>query len=355
MNLQQTSNRSPARPTLRDVARLAGLSVTQTSRALNGHSDVAEESRLRAVAAARELGYVPNLEARRLKVPGSGTQTIGVLLTSTTQRFSDPFLGDLLSAMVDEVSKHGFELHLFSPTADEQPVAALERSVRRKGADGYVLLRLEANDERVGYLLDKGVPFVTLGRSKVNGGYRRVISSEESLDAAVLHLADFGHRRIGVIALPSGFAISDRRLDLFKNAMARHGLTLEPHHVVIANDFQESGGRAAMERLLQVADPPTAVVSFNDQLSIGAMSALTDRGLSIPEDMSVLGFDDISLARFLSPSLTTLRQPVELLGQLLIQQLLAAIEDPESSDEVVVTPELMIRDSTGPVGTAGLR
>lgn len=338
------------RPTLRDVARIAGLSVTQTSRALNGHSDVSEESRHRALRAATEIGYVPNLEARRLKVPGSRTQTIGVILTSTTQRFSDPFLGDLLSAMVDEVSKHGFELHLFSPTADEEPVAALDRSVRHKRADGYVLLRLETSDKRVRYLLDKGVPFVTLGRPAVAGRYRRVIGSENSLDAAVAHLAEHGHRRIGVIALPPGYAISDRRLELFKDALARHDLRLADNHVVVADGFQERAGRLAMEQLLQSGQPPTAVVGFNDQLSIGAMSALARNGLDVPGDMSIIGFDDISLARFFTPSLTTLRQPVNLIGQLLIRQLLAAVNEPDSSDEVTVRPELMVRDSTGACG-----
>ncbi len=343
---------SSSRPTLRDVAELAGLSVTQTSRALNGHSDVANDSRLRAEQAAQELGYVPNLAARRLKDPGSGTQTIGVTLTSTTQRFSDPFLGDLLSAMVDEVSCHGFEMHLFSPTADEEPVAALERSVRHKRADGYVLLRLESDDQRVSFLSDAHVPFVTLGRPQTKGSYRRVVGAEDSLDSAVSHLVDLGHQRVGAIALPPGYAISDRRLIHFTKALERHDLTADESLITMADSFQEDGGRTAMEKLLGHRQPPTAVIGFNDQLAIGALAALSSRGLDVPGDISVIGFDDVSLARFITPTLTTLRQPVDRLGQLLIQQLLAAIDDPESDHEVVVKPELMIRESTGPRPTA---
>ncbi len=345
------SGSNNGRPTLRDVAGRAGLSVTQTSRALNGHSDVAEDSRRRALAAADELGYVPNLAARRLKDPGSGTQTIGVLLTSTTQRFSDPFLGDLLTAMVDEVSRHGFEMLLFSPTVDEDPVAALERSVRHKRADGYVLLRLQTKDPRVAFLSSAGVPFVTLGRPVVDGPYRRVVGAEDSLDSAVGHLVELGHRRIGAIALPAGYAISDRRLVHFTDALTRHGLPVDPSLITTAESFQEDGGRSAMEALLAAEPPPTAVIGFNDQLAIGALAALLGHGLRVPDDISIVGFDDVSLARFISPTLTTLHQPVERLGQLLIQQLVAAIDDPDSDHEVVVKPELMVRESTGAVAS----
>ncbi len=347
-NADQQPNKAQGRPTLRDVAQMARLSVTQTSRALNGHSDVAEDSRLRAQHAAETLGYAPNLAARRLKDPGSGTQTIGVTLTSTTQRFSDPFLGDLLTAMVDEVSCHGFEMQLFSPTPNEEPVAALERSVRHKRADGYVLLRVESRDQRVSFLSEAGVPFVTLGRPVTKGAHRRVVGAEDSLDTAVSHLVDLGHQRIGAIALPGGYAISDRRLVHFTDAVERQGLTVDHSLITTADSFQEDGGRSAMERLLDSEHPPTAIIGFNDQLAIGALAALAGRGLEVPGDMSVVGFDDVSLARFITPTLTTLRQPVEQLGQLLIQQLLAAIDDPESNHEVVVKPELMVRQSTGP-------
>jgi len=342
---------SQARPTLRDVARVAGLSVTQTSRALNGHNDVAEGSRLRAIEAAAALGYEPNLEARRLKMPGSRTQTIGVLLTSSTQRFSDPFLGDLLSAMVDEVGRHRFELHLFSPTAGEDPLVTLDRSVRHKRADGYVLLRVATTDRRVDYLLDRKLPFVTLGRPAVEGHYRRVVGSDDSLTAAISHLVDLGHRRIGAIALPPGYAISDRRLDLFRAALAERDLPLEESTVAVADSFQEAGGRAAMEHLLRLPKPPSAVIGFNDQLTIGGLAALADRAVAVPERMSIIGFDDISLARFLSPPLTSLRQPGDLLGQMLIQQLIAAIDNPGSDAEVCVRPELVVRASTAPPAT----
>ncbi|MEM9565400.1 MAG: LacI family DNA-binding transcriptional regulator [Actinomycetota bacterium] len=334
------------RPTLRDVARLAGLSVTQTSRALNGHSDVAVATRDRAREAARELGYVPNLEARRLKMPDTRSHSIGLVLVSS-QRFSDPFFGSLLTTMVDEATARGYELQLSAPLADEDPTESYRRAILTKRVDGFVLLRTARNDPRAHYLADRSVPFVTFGR--VEGGLASptVAEAPDGLGPAVDHLVELGHRRIGYLMEPREFSIGSGRSESFVRAMTAAGLTPAEHHLV-PSGFRDDTGFAAAGKLLDGPDPPTALLAANDLLALGAMRAAAARGLEVPGELSVVGFDDISAASFSTPPLTTLRHHDGAIGRELITLLLAAIDEPGRADEVFLRPELIVRGTTGP-------
>lgn len=336
------------RPTLRDVARAAGLSVTQTSRALNGHRDVAEATRRRALDAAQILGYSPNLEARRLKMPGAKSHSIGLILDTSTQRFSDPFFGELLAALVDECAVQGYELQLSAPLADEDPVASYERAVRANRVDGFVVLRTARDDARVRHLAASGVPFVTFGETEHFDGHPTVTDSDDCLRPAIDHLVALGHRKIACLAEPLGYALADTRHQSFMRALDAHGIEPEPRYVVIHGYREESGFDAAL-RLLDLADPPTALVAFNDLLAIGAIRAAASRGVAVPASLSVVGFDDIHAARHTSPPLTTLRHSPRAIGRSLIRQLLRVVDEPAEIEHVYVTPELVVRESTAPV------
>lgn len=340
------------RPTLRDVARESGLSITQTSRALNGHSDVAAATRERALAAARQLGYVPNLEARRLKSPGTRSQSIGLVLVTGTQRFSDPFFGELLATMVDEAAANGYELQLSAPLADEDPVASYERAIRAKRVDGFVVLRTARADPRVRYLNDHGFPFVMFGRIDDEGRYPAVGESIDCLMPAIDHLVELGHHRIGCLIEPLEYAISARRHESFRRALDTRGLSYE-ERLVLSGGFREDSGFEAAGRLLDQAAPPTALVAFNDLLAFGAIRAAAVRNIVVPDQLSIVGFDDISASRFTSPPLTTLRHEDRIIGRQLIVQLLKAIDEPESTGDVLLNPELVVRDSTAAPPTGG--
>ena len=338
---------SGERPTLRDVARESGLSITQTSRALNGHGDVAAGTRLRALEVARRLGYVPNLEARRLRDPSARSNSLGLVLAPGSQRFSDPFFGDLLAAMVDEAATRGYELQLTTPLADENPVASYERAITAKRVDGFIVLRAARTDPRVDYLVERGFPFVTFG--KVDGPGRRpsVGESVRCLQPAVDHLVDLGHRRIGCLTEPLAFAIAARRYESFLGALEHHGLESPPEHQV-PSGFREDSAFAATGRLLDAADRPTAVVAFNDLVAFGAIRAAAARGVAVPGDLSIVGFDDISSSRLSSPPLTTLRHVDEAVGRQLIGHLVAVIEQDDEPPDVFLQTELVVRGSTGP-------
>ncbi|MEM7339247.1 MAG: LacI family DNA-binding transcriptional regulator [Actinomycetota bacterium] len=333
------------RPTLRDVARESGLSITQTSRALNGHEDVAAGTRERALEAAHRLGYVPNQEARRLRDPNVRSHSLGLVLVAGSQRFSDPFFGELLAAIVDEAASRGYELQLSTPLADEDPVASYERAIRAKRVDGFVLLRTALSDPRVDYLVEEGVPFVTFG--EVPGPGRRLSVSEASdcIQPAVDHLVALGHRQIGCLTEPLEYVIAARRFESFKQALAHHGIEARADHIV-PSGFREDSAVAAMGQLLASNDPPTALVAFNDLVAFGAMRAAAQHGIDVPHELSIVGFDDVYASRLSSPPLTTLRLGERAIGRELVTQLVAAIEDPDSATDVHLTPELVIREST---------
>ncbi len=336
------------RPTLRDVAREANVSVTQTSRALNGHDDVSARTRQRVDEAATRIGYTPNLEARRLKMPKARTNSLGLVLATGSQRFSDPFFGELLTSLVDEAAGNGCELQLSTPLADEDPTASYQRAVVTKRVDGFVVLRATQRDPRVGFLRDHEVPFVTFGRIDDRGGHPAVVESTDCLRPAVDHLVSLGHRRIGCLAEPLDHAVAEQRTESFHRALADNGIKFQPQHIV-ACGFREHAGFEATAELLDGADPPSALVAFNALLAIGALRAAASRGLDVPGQLSIVGFDDIHVARYTSPPLTILRHRPEQMGRSLIAQLLAAIEDPGYVDDVYLTPELVVRRTTGPV------
>lgn len=345
-----TANALPGaaqRPTLRDVAREADLSVTQTSRALNGHSDVAEATKQRAMEAAGRIGYMPNLEARRLKKPDSRSHSVGLILDTGSQRFSDPFVGELLTALVDEAAANRYELQLSAPLPDEDPVASYERTIRANRVDGFVLLKTAMDDARVKYLAGRGTPFVTFGESAHADDYPSVTDSDDCLRPAIDHLVGLGHRRIACVAEPLTYALAATRHTSFLRALEANGIEANPEYIVIKG-HREDAGAAAAAHLLDLDQPPTAIVAFHDLLAIGVIAAAQARGVTVPSELSVVGFDDIYAARHMSPPLTTLRQTPKSIGRSLIRQLLAAMDNPADVEHVYLTPELIVRQSTGP-------
>jgi LacI family transcriptional regulator len=339
--------------TLKDVARKAGLSVTQVSRALNDHDDVAESTKALARRVAAELDYVPNLVARRLQDPKAKTGTIGVLLAGETLRFSDPFFGDLLSAMVLQAGRSGYQLQLSTPAVDEPGglVDPYEQALRHNRVDGFVLVRTLVDDPRVEFLVERDAPFVAFGRPGGAGGFAAVEIGTDGFDSAVEHLRQLGHRRIVCVAEPPQFAMSARRLDSYVAAfdpVAEPASADEEFSISVAG-FREADGFEAGLELLKGPDRPTAVVALNDLLALGVMRAASELGLSVPGDVSVIGFDDIDAARLITPSLTTVRFSAAEVGAALIDELVPLMAERSNSHRArYVKPELVVRSSTGP-------
>lgn len=337
-----------SRPTLRDVAAKAGLSVTQVSRALNDHDDVAVSTKELARKVAAELRYIPNLEARRLKDPATRTWAIGLILPSDSLRFNDPFFGDLLTSMVSEAGACGLRLELSTHPQDTPATEPYDLAVRRNQVDGFVVLRTTAEDPRLAFLLEANVPFVAFGRPQGMMGFPAVVIAGDSFDPVVDHLLDLGHTRIACMAEPPQYASGAARLAGFRKAADERGLHLAEEAIVEAG-FHERSGYEAAQRLLRETTRPTAIVAMNDLLALGALEAAADLGLDVPGQLSVIGFDDVRAARQVLPALTTVRQPADEVGRALVGLLCTAIEAGvvEHVDHFIET-SLTIRQSSAP-------
>lgn len=335
-----------SRPTLRDVAARAGLSVTQVSRALNDHDDVAESTKVLARKVAAELQYTPNLEARRLKDPGARSGVVGIILPQDSLRFSDPFFGELLSSMVAEASTAGLQLSLSTHPDGTPETAPYDLAIRTKQVDGFVLLRTTTGDPRIDFLLQAQTPFVAFGRPDDQPGYPAVVAADEGFAAVIAHLQELGHQRVACVSEPSRFAIGTARLAAFRSAAADAGLTITDESIVEAG-FHEGSGEEAARALLAAGQRPTAIVAMNDLLALGVLDAAAALELRVPQDLTVIGFDDIRAARQVQPALTTVHQSPQDVGIALIQLLVATIDAGhiEHSERRIDT-SLVIRESS---------
>lgn len=339
------------RVTLKDVAKKVGFSVTTVSRALGGYDDVAEETRRLIVQTAEEMGYRPNVVARRLQK--QRTDTLGFVIPTFGPRFSDPYFSELLAGIGNEAASHDYDLLVSTHPPDTPKEAqAYEQLVRERRVDGVLVTRTRINDARITYLLEQGFPFAAFGCTQVDSVFPYVdVDGGLGVFNATQHLIELGHRDIAIILPPPNLQFTVYRHAGFYRAMEAHGLVVEPAWEESA-DLTERGGYAAAARLLASARRPTAIIAGNDLMALGAMRAAQARGLSIGKELSIVGFDDIVLAEHANPPLTTVRQPIYEIGRQVCRMLVqvlsgAALEADEC--QVLFEPQLVIRDSTGPL------
>lgn len=334
--------------TLKDIAQHVGLSVTTVSRALGGFDDVALETRQIIQTAADELGYVPNVMARRLKK--QKTETIGFIIPTAGPRFSDPFFSDFLAGVGNEAAEHDYDL-LISTHAphSERERKAYQKAAQGGWVDGLIVVRTREQDERIAFLQEHQFPFVAYGRTRTEHDYLYVDEdSVAGMRQVVQHLIDLGHRRIGLIAPPSDLLFAHYRREAYLQTMRDNGLPTAVSWLIEGDLTQRDGRRAAAE--LIIANPDlTAVIGGNDLMAIGAMQELRQRGYTIGRDISVAGFDDIPLAGHTTPTLTTVSQPIYAIGRRTCAMLIKQLNGEELPQKhILLMPTLVIRDSTGP-------
>lgn len=335
---------------LKDIAAKVGYSVTTVSRALGGYDDVAEETRRLIVQTAQDMGYRPDVVARRLQK--QRTDTLGFVIPTFGLRFSDPFFTELLTGVGNEAASHDYDL-LVSTQAPDTPeeAAAYERLVRERRVDGLLVTRTRVDDARIAFLLTQGFPFAAFGRAQIDEPFAYVdVDGELGVFNATQHLIELGHREIALITPPPDLMFTVHRRAGYLRAMKAHGLVVEDRWEEEA-DLTERGGYAAAARLLAGARRPTAIVACNDLMALGAMRAAAERGLHVGHELSVVGFDDITLAEHAHPPLTTVRQPIYQIGRQVCRVLIQILNGEATAAEdcqVLVEPELVVRASSGP-------
>ncbi len=339
------------RITIRELARLSGVSVGTVSRALNGYADVRSETRERIMRLAQELDYTPAAAARSLVTQRS--HVIGVFM-ETGEGHPDlqhPFFHEVLGGLKQRVGAHGFDLLLFAserPGNGYGPHSYLKRA-RHHAVDGVALIGLEPEDPEVRRLTRGGLPCVGIDMD-LEGAATEVVMSDNvsGAEAAVRHLHALGHRRIATITgmLESRPGID--RLRGYRAAAQALGLAYRDEYVAYG-DFYAESGREQTARLLQLPERPTAIFAAADMMAIGAVRAVAEAGLRVPEDVSIVGFDDIQLAPHINPPLTTMRQDKLGLGAAAGDALVARIAgDPGRSQLCRLPVELVVRGSTAP-------
>lgn len=333
-------------PTIRDVAQRLNLSITTVSRALDGYTDVAEETRRRVVRAAQEMGYVPNRAARQLR--RRRADTIGYVLPSNGQRFTDPFFSEFIAGLGDETAHNGFDLLITTAAGEETDHTVYERWVHGRKVDGFILNRLRQYDWRVQYLSQQNMPFVALERSLDAVEYPGVdVENRDCLRELVEHLAGKGHRRIAYVGSDNDLVIQAERFEGYRLGLQAAGLTFDAG-LVRSCSLTRQGGYQSARSLLALPERPSAVVCINDLTAFGVMHAADELGLEVGRDLAVAGFDGVEESETQRPPLTTINQPVYDIARRLVRMLLAQMHG-ETPDplRVRLRPELLLRDSTG--------
>jgi LacI family transcriptional regulator len=337
------------RITIRELARLSGVSIGTVSRALNGYTDVNPDTRERIMRLARELDYTPAAAARSLVTQRS--HVIGVFL-ETGEGHPDlqhPFFHEVLVGVKNAIGAGGYDLLLF---ASERPGngygqhSYLKRA-RHHNTEGVVLFGVDPDDTEVRRLARSEMACVGVDVELVGPKTEYVISDSMSgIALAMRHLHDLGHRRIATITGLLDKRTGAERLRAYRSEMQSLGLGYRDEYVGYGDFYVDSGHRA-MAALLELPEPPTAVVAASDMMALGAIRAVAEAGLRVPADVSIVGFDDIQLAGHVNPPLTTVRQDKTGLGLEAGKALMALIDGATDLPEAVTLPvELIVRGST---------
>jgi LacI family transcriptional regulator len=332
------------RATIRDIADLAGVSIATVSRVLNGRPDVAPDTRETVLQVVREHGFSTNRGARGLSSGRTGI--VGLTLPLVNDAYFGPILGGASEALYEQDMRI-----MLAPTLHEhdREVSLLERLMRGT-TDGAILILPEESTDELIHLQELGYPFVVVDPRETPPEGIPSVSAMHAAGAklATEHLLELGHRRIGVVTGPTGWYANDERLVGFRAAMSAAGL-LPDANLIAKSDWSIPQGEAAAEQLLSAADPPTAIFAFNDNGAIGTLNAARRHGLRVPEDISIVGFDDTFQALIVSPNLTTVRQPLAELGRMGVSLLTRLIEGQRlDALRIELSTTLVVRESTGP-------
>ncbi|CAI8696423.1 LacI family DNA-binding transcriptional regulator [Burkholderia cepacia] len=328
--------------TIKDVAAMAGVSFTTVSHVVNNSRPVSADVRAKVEGAIRELNYVPSAVARSLKA--RATATIGLVVPNST----NPYFAELARGIEDQCAANGY--CVFFCNSDDDPVKQRNylRVLQEKRIDGLIVASAGEDAVLAQTLADTHAPLVVVDRN-IEGLAADLVQIDHERGAylATRHLLELGHAKIGCITGPTDTAVSAMRVHGFIRAMAERGVDIVPG-AIAESDFSCLGGYHAASRLFESVRP-SAIFAGNDLMGVGALRAAAERGLRVPDDCSIIGFDDIEFSRYTYPALSTVGQSVRALGEMAAQTLIERIGGGSTavpSRRRVVSPRLVLREST---------
>ena len=341
-------------PTIKDIAKICGVGVSTVSRAINNHPDINPETKEKIMNTIKEYGYVPNNSARNLKRVDA--KAIAVLVKG----ISNPFFANMIKVIEKECKKKHYYMELSHIESDEDEVDAALKVVKEKRLRGIIFLGglFSHSDEKLRKLT---VPFVFSTAGSIPENISKKLYSNTCVDdrkesaRIVDYLIGLGHEKIAmVVAEPNEQSIGKLRLDGYYEALQAHDIAINPNLVYQTTNevghFSMENGYRTTKRLIESGEEFTAVYAMADVLAIGAIRALLESGLRVPEDVSVAGYDGIDVSGYISPSLTTIRQPVEDMAKNTMKLLFDIIAGKKEHQHITFEGELLERESTKEIG-----
>ncbi|HVO69248.1 MAG TPA: substrate-binding domain-containing protein [Aggregatilineaceae bacterium] len=330
---------------IKDVARSASVSVSTVSHVVNGTRHVTPETTARVRQAIEELGYHPNSVARSLR--RGKTHTLGLLVPDN----SNPFFAEVARVVEDEGFIEGYSVILCNSSGSEAREKIYVDVLLSKQVDGLIFIASSTRLTGLRRVLNAKVPVVVVDREIPSSSVTHILVDQwRGGYIAGEYLVKLGHHQIAVITGPDATTSSAQRLQGFNHSLSNRGISLDEHRVM-AGDFRFAGGQEAIRELLARGLKFTAVFAANDLMAMGAINTLHGVGLRIPEDVSVMGFDDIPYAATALPPITTIAQPIEELGRLSVHALIEQIRLPDHPPQgTVLMPHLVVRESCAAVG-----
>ncbi|HSZ38627.1 MAG TPA: LacI family DNA-binding transcriptional regulator [Trebonia sp.] len=330
-----------ARPTLAEIAAEAGVSLPTVSKVVNGHAEVAPATRARVEQLLGERGY---------RHPGMRRGRHAGLIDVIFNELDSPWAAEILRGVEEWCSAHGVAVAVSAVRHDNARPASWTSALASHDTDGVLLVTWKVTERQLRQLRDANIPLVVIDPVNLPKADLPGVGATNWAGGIVAtdHLIETGHDRIAIIGGPVRDMCSRARIGGYRSALERAGLKYDPA-LVRHGDFQYEGGRAQADSLLDLASPPTAIFAGNDQQAFGVYEAARQRGLRIPRDLSVIGFDDLRISRWASPPLTTIRQPLAEMGRLAAEMLGTLIEGlTPPSHQLELATELVVRDSTAP-------
>jgi LacI family transcriptional regulator len=328
--------------TISDVAKLSGLSKTTVSRVINNHPYVSDKKRELVLNAMKELGYTPNPSARRLR--GQLTTTIGVIVP----RIVNPFFSYLVNSIEQAAFKMGYQVLIGQSYEDKEKELAFLNLLKTKQVDGIIMTSIENDWDTIESYREYGS--ILLCNDYVNQSEVPMIRLDQTKGAylGVKHLIEKGHKKIAYCTggLFDEHGKGKDRNQGFQKALHEAGIKINPQWIFVDQHTIEDG-KQVMKQILEMDDRPTAIFTGSDEVACGIMIQAKELGLSVPSELAIIGFDDQPIAEILDPKLTTIRQPVDLMGEKSIEVMIEMLENPELEIQNYELPiELIVRQST---------
>lgn len=338
--------------TSEQVARLAGVSRATVSRALNGSANVSEETKQRILDAIASLGYEPNVVAQNLARQRSRVIAFA-LFSNDYRRFVEVertqyyFYLSIISVVERAATSAGYDL-LFPIRAQDGSYPNYVRSLQNRRVAGVIAIAIDQTDARIQALINSDVPTVFID-NMAQGDYATYVKSDnvDGARIAMEHLLQLGHKRVTLMPGNTAELSGAERLLGCQQGLAKAGLPLDPDLIRVSG-WSTGAAYTTAAALLDQRRDFTAIVAGSDLMALGVLRALHERGIRVPEDVSVIGFDDVDISRFIEPPLTTVRQDRMIMSQNAVQKLIKMIEDGEPPSPLVVPMRLVVRSSTGP-------